>query len=138
MLSQENGLQVTIVLLKIVDDLFHGCRNINLLCKGSRRHCRFQLKKTLEEHVADIKFLTTLAGYIHWQLTGEKVLGIGDASGMIPIDPATKQYSAEMVKKFDDLVAGVCSTSFPKCCWLARKQASSPRRAPSCSTYLAN
>lgn len=58
-----------------------------------------------EEHVKDIKFLTTLAGYVHWQITGEKVLGIGDASGMLPIDPATKNYSAEMVAKFDKLVA---------------------------------
>ncbi len=58
-----------------------------------------------EEHVKDIAFLTTLAGYIHWQLTGEKVLGIGDASGMLPIDPETKNYSAEMIAKFDNLIA---------------------------------
>ena len=57
-----------------------------------------------EEHVADIDFITTLAGYIHWQVTGEKVLGIGDASGMLPIDPQTRDYSAEMVAKFDKLV----------------------------------
>ena len=44
-----------------------------------------------EEHVHDIDFLTTLAGFIHWQLTGQRVLGIGDASGMLPIDPATKK-----------------------------------------------
>ena len=48
---------------------------------------------------------TTLAGYIHWMLTGEKVLGIGDASGMIPVDSATKTYCADMVEKFDKLVA---------------------------------
>ncbi len=53
------------------------------------------------EHVKDIKFLTTLAGFIHWQITGMKVLGIGDASGMDPIDPETKNYSAEMVDKFN-------------------------------------
>ena len=58
-----------------------------------------------EKHVGEIDFLTTLAGYIHWQLTGEKVLGVGDASGMIPVDPATKQYDATMVAKFDELVA---------------------------------
>lgn len=58
-----------------------------------------------EPHVKGIKFLTTLAGYIHWKLTGEKVLGIGDASGMLPIDPETKNYSATMVEKFDSLVA---------------------------------
>ena len=58
-----------------------------------------------EEHVKDIDFLTTLAGYVHWQVTGSKVLGIGDASGMIPINPETKNYSTEMVDKFDKLVA---------------------------------
>ena len=58
-----------------------------------------------EAHVKDIDFLTTLAGYVHWQLTGEKVLGIGDASGMLPIAPTTHNYSAEMVAKFDKLIA---------------------------------
>lgn len=58
-----------------------------------------------EPHVGDIKFQTTLAGYVHWQLTGEKVLGVGDASGMIPVDPKTKTYDAAMVEKFDKLVA---------------------------------
>lgn len=58
-----------------------------------------------EEHVKDIDYLTTLAGYIHWFITGEKVLGIGDASGMLPIDPNTKNYSSEMIAKFDKLVA---------------------------------
>ncbi len=58
-----------------------------------------------EAHVADIKYLTTLAGYIHWQLTGEKVLSIGDASGMLPIDSETKNYDAKMVAKFDKLIA---------------------------------
>ena len=58
-----------------------------------------------EAHVKDIDFLTTLAGYVHWQLTGEKVLGIGDASGMLPIDPTAHNYSAEMVAKFDKLIA---------------------------------
>ena len=58
-----------------------------------------------EEHVGDIKYLTTLAGYIHWRLTGKKVLGIGDASGMLPIDPETKNYSATMVEKFNKLIA---------------------------------
>ena len=58
-----------------------------------------------ESHVNEIDFLTTLAGYVHWQITGEKVLGIGDASGMLPIDPTTHNYSAEMVAKFDKLIA---------------------------------
>lgn len=58
-----------------------------------------------EGHVGKIDFLTTLSGYIHWQLTGKRVLGIGDASGMLPVDSLTKDYSSEMVDKFDALVA---------------------------------
>lgn len=58
-----------------------------------------------EEHVPHIDYLTTLAGYVHWQLTGKKVLGVGDASGMIPVDTTTKTYSAEMVDKFDTLIS---------------------------------
>ena len=58
-----------------------------------------------EEHVADIKYLTTLAGYVHWQVTGQFVLGVGDASGMIPVDPKTKTYDATMVEKFNNLIA---------------------------------
>ena len=57
-----------------------------------------------EPHVKDIRFQTTLAGYVHWQLTGEKVIGVGDASGMIPVDPKTKTYNAAMVNKFNKLI----------------------------------
>ena len=55
--------------------------------------------------VKDIAFLTTLAGYIHFALTGEKVIGVGEASGMFPVDPATCDYDAKMLRKFDRLVA---------------------------------
>lgn len=58
-----------------------------------------------EEHVKDITYITTLAGYIHWMMTGKKVLGIGDASGMFPIDSAIMDYNQEMLDKFDNLVA---------------------------------
>ena len=58
-----------------------------------------------EEHVKDIAFLTTLAGYIHTLLTGEKVMGIGEASGMFPIDSAKNDYNQRMVEKFDALAA---------------------------------
>lgn len=58
-----------------------------------------------EEHVKDIAYITTLAGYIHWQLTGEKVLGVGDASGMFPIDPETKDYDQKKIDQFDELIA---------------------------------
>ena len=57
-----------------------------------------------EEHVSKVSFFTTLAGYIHWQLTGEKVLGVGDASGMFPIDSATCDYNEKMVGQFDKLI----------------------------------
>ena len=53
-----------------------------------------------EPHVPDITFITTLEGYVHWKLTGKKVIGIGEASGMFPIDSATKQYNARMLDQF--------------------------------------
>lgn len=83
--------------------------NYNIPLRWSISHL-YQAILDKEPHVKDITYLTTLAGYIHWQLTGEKVLGIGDASGMLPIDPETKDYSAPMVQKFDALVA---PESFP-------------------------
>ena len=58
-----------------------------------------------EAHVSDIDHLTTLAGYVHWQLTGEKVMGVGEASGMFPIDEKTCTYDAAMMAKFDGLAA---------------------------------
>ena len=60
-----------------------------------------------EEHVKDISFFTTLAGYIHWQLSGEKVLGIGDASGMFPIDSRTRNYNKEYMEKYDRLLGSL-------------------------------
>jgi sugar (pentulose or hexulose) kinase len=60
-----------------------------------------------EEHVGRVAFVTTLAGYVHWQLTGEKVIGVGDASGMFPIDPATRGYDARMLAQFDELAGGL-------------------------------
>ncbi len=51
-----------------------------------------------ERHVRDIRFQTTLAGYVHWRLTGQKVLGVGEASGMFPIDSRTNNYDARMLK----------------------------------------
>ena len=78
--------------------------NYNIPLRWSISHI-YQAILNGEEHVKDIKYLTTLAGYIHWQLTGEFVLGVGDASGMIPVDPQTKTYDAEMVEKFDKLVS---------------------------------
>ncbi len=56
-----------------------------------------------EEHVSEIRYLTTLAGYIHWKLTGKKVLGVGEASGMFPIDINTKKFNTHMIQQFDEL-----------------------------------
>ena len=56
-----------------------------------------------EEHVSKVAFFTTLAGYVHWKLTGRKVLGVGDASGMFPIDPTTHTWEAEFIRQFNEL-----------------------------------
>ena len=56
-----------------------------------------------EAHLTELDYLTTLAGFIHWKLTGKKVLGVGDASGMFPIDTATGNYNQTMVDQFDGL-----------------------------------
>lgn len=58
-----------------------------------------------EPHLYDLAHLTTLAGYIHWKLTGEKVLGIGEASGMFPIDSALLDYNPKMLEKTEHLIA---------------------------------
>ncbi|MBQ0084861.1 MAG: FGGY-family carbohydrate kinase [Prevotella sp.] len=78
--------------------------NFNIPLRWSISHL-YQCILEGNDHVKDIKYLTTLSGYIHWQLTGCKVLGIGDASGMLPIDSTTKDYSASMVEKFNNLIA---------------------------------
>ncbi|HZM24811.1 MAG TPA: FGGY family carbohydrate kinase, partial [Anaerolineales bacterium] len=54
-----------------------------------------------EPHVGDISLLTTLAGYVHWKLTGQKVLGVGEASGMFPIDSKTNNYDERMLELFN-------------------------------------
>lgn len=58
-----------------------------------------------EEHVKEIAFFTTLAGYIHWKMTGQKVLGVGEASGMFPIDVETKDFNKRMIEQFNGLIA---------------------------------
>ena len=65
--------------------------NYNIPQRWSIAHL-YQAILNQEKHITEIDFFTTLAGYIHWQLTGEKVLGIGDASGMFPIDTTSKAY----------------------------------------------
>lgn len=66
----------------------------------------YQAMLNRESHVKRIAFLTTLAGYVHWQLTGEKVLGVGEASGMFPIDSSVCDYDEKMLQTFDGLTAG--------------------------------
>lgn len=58
-----------------------------------------------EEHVSEVTYFTTLAGYIHWKLTGKKVLGVGEASGMFPIDLATKKFNEKMIGQFNEKIA---------------------------------
>ena len=58
-----------------------------------------------EEHVGRLDHLTTLAGYVHWRLSGERVLGVGDASGMFPIDVRRGTYDASLLRRFDELAA---------------------------------
>ena len=55
-----------------------------------------------EPHVKDIRYLTTLAGYVHWKLTGRQVLGVGEASGMFPIDSRTNQFDVHKVEQFNE------------------------------------
>ncbi len=78
--------------------------NFNIPQRWSIAHL-YQAILNGEEHVKDICFQTTLAGYIHWKLSGEKVLGVGEASGMFPIDSSTGTYHAKMVEQFDSEIA---------------------------------
>lgn len=77
---------------------------VNVPMRWSASHY-FQAVLDNEPEVNDVSFLTTLAGYVHWQLTGEKVLGIGDASGMFPCDEGTLDYDATCLEKLDALLA---------------------------------
>ena len=83
-----------------LSELFH----FNMPLRWSLSHL-YQCILDGEAHVPDIDFQTTLAGYIHWRLTGRRVLGVGDASGMMPIDASTGDFDADRVAAFDSLVA---------------------------------
>ena len=78
--------------------------NFNIPQRWSIAHL-YQAILSGEEHVKDITFFTTLAGYIHWMLSGEKVLGIGEASGMFPIDSTIFDYDQKMLAQCDELIA---------------------------------
>ena len=89
------------------------CFGFNIPQRWSIAHL-YQAILNGEEHVKDIAFLTTLAGYIHWQLTGEKVMGIGEASGMFPIDSAKLDYDEDMLRKFRALTGVELREILPK------------------------
>ncbi len=85
--------------------------NFNIPERWSVAHL-YQAILDHEEHVKDIAFITTLAGYVHWKLTGEKVIGIGDASGMFPIKD--KKWNPEYIDKFKGLTGIDWSSIAPK------------------------
>ena len=78
--------------------------NYNIPQRWSIAHL-YQAVLNKEEHLPRLDFMVTLAGYIHWQLTGNKVLGVGEASGMFPIDISTGDFNNTMIEKFDDLIS---------------------------------
>lgn len=86
--------------VKVLTDLFQ----YNIPQRWSIAHL-YQAVLNGEEHVKNVRYITTLAGYVHWKLTGEKVLGVGDASGMFPIDSNSNDYNQRMVGQFDELMA---------------------------------
>lgn len=79
-----------------------ACFDFNIPQRWSIAHL-YQAILNKEEHVGNIAFITTLAGYIHWQLSGKKVLGVGEASGMFPIDSNTNDYDNKMLDIFSSL-----------------------------------
>lgn len=78
--------------------------NYNIPQRWSIAHL-YQAILNKEEHVKDVAFFTTLAGYVHWKLTGKKVIGIGDASGMFPINIQAGNYDGQMIEKFNALIS---------------------------------
>src|SRR5699024_9812915 len=81
-------------------DLFH----YNIPERWSIAHL-YQAILDDEKHLPRIHLITTLSGYIHWLLTGKQVIGVGDASGMFPIDETTQDYNDFMLEQYDTLTA---------------------------------
>lgn len=79
--------------------------NFNIPLRWTIAHL-YQRILDKEPHVENLSFVSTLSGYIHWKLTGEKVIGIGDAAGIFPIDSERLDYDAGMMEKFNRLIAG--------------------------------
>lgn len=80
-----------------------GLLGFNIPQRWSAAHL-YQAILNGEPHGKEVAFLTTLAGYVHWRLTGRKVLGVGEASGMFPIDSETGTYDPSMLSQFDGLL----------------------------------
>ncbi|MGN8645993.1 xylulokinase [Gracilibacillus sp. HCP3S3_G5_1] len=78
--------------------------NYNIPQRWSIAHL-YQAILNQEDHIDKIHFQTTLAGYVHWKLTGKKVLGVGEASGVFPIDLASKSFNQKMIDQFNELIA---------------------------------
>lgn len=78
--------------------------NYNIPQRWSIAHL-YQSILNKEAHVEHIRYMTTLSSYIHWKLTGKKVIGVGEASGMFPIDPDTKNFKLTMLEQFNELIA---------------------------------
>lgn len=79
--------------------------NYHIPARWSIAHL-YQAILNKESHVKEISFQTTLEGYVHWLLTGKKVIGVGEASGMFPVDPKTKRYYPQMLERFNELIEG--------------------------------
>ncbi len=79
--------------------------NFNIPQRWSIAHL-YQAILNKEKHIKDISYITTLAGYIHYRLTGKHEVGIGEASGIFPIDSKTHNYDIKMVNKFNNLIKG--------------------------------
>ncbi|MBU8791314.1 FGGY-family carbohydrate kinase [Oceanobacillus caeni] len=90
----------TSVAAKELTDLFQ----FNIPERWSIAHL-YQAILNEEKHLSRVDFMTTLAGFIHWLLTGKRVIGIGDASGIFPIDESSKDYDESMIKQFDEKIA---------------------------------
>ena len=77
--------------------------NFNIPLRWSAAHL-YQRMLDKEEHVKKVASVFTLAAYMHYRLTGQKVIGVGDAAGMFPVDSETMDYRADFVEKFDALL----------------------------------
>lgn len=103
--------------------------NFNIPQRWSIAHL-YQAVLDNSEYLCNLSYLTTLAGYVHWRLTGEKIIGVGEASGMFPINSSTLDYDQRMLEQFDKLIA---SKSFP---WKIRDVFPKIAIAGDCGGYL--